>query len=175
MSEMTDERAAEVLAAHNGWRRYNGETGVPGAPEMGDPAELGHAIDHAVSRLRSQPPAEAQAVAWEWEYIGGDHYPRGHKVARSLREMDPTNPPYPETWRPTRPLIYGDTAPSSAPVGVEGLVAMYREAFISERARNYRAEGMGVEQARIHAEADVNAAEAALTAALAGQQGDSHD
>lgn len=65
-----------------------------------------------------QPPAEAQAVAWEWEYIGGDHYPRGHKVARSLREMDPTNPPYPETWRPTRPLIYGDTAPPSAPVGV---------------------------------------------------------
>lgn len=61
---------------------------------------------------------EAQPVAWEWEYIGGDHYPRGHKVARSLREMDPTNPPYPETWRPTRPLIYGDTAPPSAPVGV---------------------------------------------------------
>lgn len=54
--------------------------------------------------------------------------------------------------------------PTGAPVGVEGLVAMYREAFISERARNYRAEGMGVEQARIHAEADVNAAESALSA-----------
>ena len=58
MIDMTDERAAEVLAAHNEWRRYNGETGVPGAPEMGDPAELGRAIDHAVSRLRSQPPAD---------------------------------------------------------------------------------------------------------------------
>ena len=64
MSNMTDERAAEVLAAHNQWRRYNGETGEPGAPAMGGVKEIGHAIDHAVSRLRSQPPAEAQAVEW---------------------------------------------------------------------------------------------------------------
>ena len=60
MIDMTDERAAEVLAAHNEWRRYKGDPFDPGAPEMGDPAEIGRAIDHAVSRLRSQPPAEAQ-------------------------------------------------------------------------------------------------------------------
>lgn len=62
-----DAHAAQVLAAHNEWRRFNGETGVPGAPEMGDPAEIGRAIDHVVSRLRAtpQPPAEAQPVAWQ--------------------------------------------------------------------------------------------------------------
>src|SRR5690625_998254 len=85
-----------------------------------DPDAVLRRADAAIASLSApQPPAEAQAVAWEWEYIGVDQYPRGHKVARSLREMDPTNPPYPETWRPTRPLIYGDTAPPSAPVGVE--------------------------------------------------------
>lgn len=84
-------------------------------------------------------PPEAQPVAWEWEYVGVAHYPRGHKVARSLREMDPTNPPYPDTWRPTRPLIYGDTAPPSAPVGVEAILEAFDE--ISGLCRHLRQGG----------------------------------
>lgn len=110
MSDMTDERAAEVLAAHNEWRRYDGETGEPGAPEMGDPTELGRAIDHAVSRLRSQPPAEAQAVAKLVNRVDSD----GGKTTTFIR---------PTSLGMGLPLgeypLHLHTPPS-APVGVEG-------------------------------------------------------
>ena len=47
----------------------------------------------------------AEPVAWLWEYIGSDPYPRKFSpVARSLREADPANPPFPDDWRPIAPL-----------------------------------------------------------------------
>ena len=52
-----------------------------------------------------QPVPVAEPVAWLWEYIGSDPYPRRHSpVARSINEMDPSNPPYPDTWAPIAPL-----------------------------------------------------------------------
>ncbi|MEN1942691.1 hypothetical protein WCE55_02365 [Luteimonas sp. MJ293] len=81
-----DAHAAQVLAAHNEWRRFNGETGGPGAPEMGDPAEIGRAIDHVVSRLRAapQPPAEAPVCT-------GDaiRCHDGHGCECAMREKQP--------------------------------------------------------------------------------------
>lgn len=63
MTGMTDSKAADVLAAHNEWRRFRGETGVPGAPVMGCPTETGLAIDHAIARLRE--PAGVGAVRYD--------------------------------------------------------------------------------------------------------------
>lgn len=45
-------------------------------------------------------------VAWMWEYIGPDAYVRNSgQIARLTTEMDPANPPYPDTWRPVCPLF----------------------------------------------------------------------
>lgn len=117
MIDMTDERAAEVLAVHNEWRRYDGETGEPGAPEMGDPAELGRAIDHAVSRLRSQPPAEAQGGGERkpdgFHYRYRDPYGGEGTIIRTNNGLEVNGS------RPIEAVPYYYTAPPSAPVGVD--------------------------------------------------------
>lgn len=49
-------------------------------------------------------------MAWMWEYVGPDPYPRHcGVVARTVKEMDPANPPYPD-WRPLYPLVKADAA-----------------------------------------------------------------
>jgi hypothetical protein len=63
-------------------------------------------VARAAALLRQPAPVPvSEPVAWLWEYIGSDLYTKRHSpVARSLREMDPSNPPYPETWKPIAPL-----------------------------------------------------------------------
>ena len=59
----------------------------------------------AAALATPQPQPQAEPVAWMWEYIGCDPM-RDHlkPCARSPHEMDPHNPPYPESWRPVYPL-----------------------------------------------------------------------
>jgi hypothetical protein len=73
----------------------------------------GRDFDHrefARAILRAALPA-AQPVAWMWEYIGADPM-RCHikPCARSLHEMDPAKPPYPDSWKPIRPLYAAPVA-----------------------------------------------------------------
>lgn len=69
-------------------------------------------IDRARAALDAAPdspavPVGEKPVAWLWEYVGSDPYPgKGTLVGRSLHEMDPDFPPYPDQWRPLKP-IYG--------------------------------------------------------------------
>lgn len=50
-------------------------------------------------------PVGEKPVAWLWEHVGSNPYPgKGTLVARSLQEMDPDFPPYPDHWRPLKPL-----------------------------------------------------------------------
>jgi hypothetical protein len=77
-------------------------------------------IDRARAALaRGGHPAPvpvSEPIAWLWEYIGSDPYP--HKfspVARSLREMDPANPPFPDDWRPVAPLYLARWGHQPAP------------------------------------------------------------
>ena len=145
---MTDTRAAEVLAAHNEWRRYDGETGEPGAPAMGDPAEIGRAIDHVVSRFRAQPSTEAQPVPLD--YVPGklDHT----APPRIWLQID-TSAYNSERWQPWGgaegvswhhesiggleiQYVRADLAsPPSAPVGVEGLVAKWERVAADDAYR----------------------------------------
>ena len=82
------------------------------------PDQLDHAIDVAIvqrcakvafdalSLLRSAMEEGEEPVAWMWQYIGRD--PIGNQIkpcARSLHEMDPRSPPYPDTWKPLYPLF----------------------------------------------------------------------
>jgi hypothetical protein len=57
----------------------------------------------AADRSTTQP---SEPVAWMWEYVGNDAYVKKYSpVARGVGEMDPKNPPYPDTWRPLYPLV----------------------------------------------------------------------
>ena len=49
---MTPTQAAEILAAHNAWRRHNSDDALPPMP-MQDPLDVGRAIDLAVAALRA--------------------------------------------------------------------------------------------------------------------------
>ncbi len=42
---MTTEQAVAILKQHNAWRRFDGEPFDADAPEMGDPRQVGIAID----------------------------------------------------------------------------------------------------------------------------------
>lgn len=57
---MTRERAAEILRAHNAWRRGEGPAG-----EHADPKVIGEAIDFAVQELCGSPPAASAIAAVE--------------------------------------------------------------------------------------------------------------
>jgi hypothetical protein len=81
----------------------------------------------AATFLRQSAPAPAptpveasEPAAWLWEYIGPDAYAkRCSPVARALHEMNPSNPPYPESWRPIAPLYdFHQPAPAAVPVAV---------------------------------------------------------
>jgi hypothetical protein len=66
-------------------------------------------IDRMLSAATPSPEAapQVQPVAWLWQYVGKDPYPRtvgNGMCARMVHEMDPHNPPYPETWKPVGPL-----------------------------------------------------------------------
>ena len=80
-------------------------------PAMQDAIEAGDgtlqgSINYWQERaLKAEQHGAQEAVAWEWEYVGKHPYPRGLRVARSVKEMDPVNPPYPDTWKPVRPLF----------------------------------------------------------------------
>lgn len=50
---MTTTQAAEILAAHNAWRRDNSAEKSSPVP-MQDPRAVGHAIDLAVAVLRAE-------------------------------------------------------------------------------------------------------------------------
>lgn len=78
--------------------------------------EIEAEADQLRSILMAQPAAVAQGagevVAWLWKYIGRDPYPASVHgaadgyIARSVKEMNPENPPYPDTWKPVHPLTY---------------------------------------------------------------------
>lgn len=59
-------------------------------------------------------------VAWTWGYIGPDPYVKNcGMIARLVTEMDPANPPYPDTWKPVAPL-FAAPPPPSGDAGKEG-------------------------------------------------------
>lgn len=79
---------------------------------------------------RRAPVAEGDAPAWLWEYVGQDSYvKRFGLIARTVTEMDPTDPPYPECWRPVAPL-YRAPLPAQpiADAGVARLTALAEKA-----------------------------------------------
>jgi hypothetical protein len=51
---MTTTKAAEILAAHNKWRREDDHNTDHAPMEMQDPKEVGRAIDIAVALLRAE-------------------------------------------------------------------------------------------------------------------------
>lgn len=64
----------------------------------------------------TEHPITFLPAAWLWEYIGSDPYPRHFSpIARTVREMDPSNPPYPDRWRPVAPLYAPSMDASSGP------------------------------------------------------------
>jgi hypothetical protein len=72
-------------------------------------AENHKAAVDAIHALASAPFAQrAKPDAWLWKYVGHDPYPASANpngvVARGINEMDPENPPYPDTWQPLAPL-----------------------------------------------------------------------
>lgn len=92
-----------------------------------DETELTPAMERAATFLRQSAPAPAptpveasEPAAWLWEYIGPNAYAkRCSPVARALHEMNPSNPPYPESWRPIAPLYdFHQPAPAAVPVAV---------------------------------------------------------
>jgi hypothetical protein len=59
----------------------------------------------AEAELAENTEPASEPVAWLWEYIGPHPYPQKRSpVARSLHEMDPANPPFPDDWKPIAPL-----------------------------------------------------------------------
>ena len=50
---MSTTQAAEILSAHNAWRRHNSSDDLPVLP-MQDPLDVGRAIDLAVALLRAE-------------------------------------------------------------------------------------------------------------------------
>lgn len=113
--------------------------------------EVDSAIDALAAMAKAAEGANAsaqqsgEAVAWLWEYIGKDPYPaslyKGKYIARSLVAMDPKSPPYPDTWRPVRPLY---TRPQQ--------VALTAEQIRAERIRTGNDHGFmdGVKFAEEH-------------------------
>lgn len=76
-------------------------------------AEAAQEEDALMAYLESLLSGEA--VAWMWNYVGKDPMRENIKpVARSVREMDPSKPPYPDTWQPVAPLYLHPAAPSAA-------------------------------------------------------------
>lgn len=71
MSEMTIERAAEVLKTHNVWRRDRSDNLPPTTKNMQHPADIGNAIDVAVRELEKlvmsdeEPQSLAEAFGCE--------------------------------------------------------------------------------------------------------------
>lgn len=71
MSEMTIERAAEVLKAHNKWRRDVTDNPPATTRNMQDPEDIGNAIDVAVRELEKlvmsdeEPQSLAEAFGCE--------------------------------------------------------------------------------------------------------------
>lgn len=46
-----------------------------------------------------------KSVAWMWGYVGKDPMAKNiSPIARTLEELDPDNPPYPDHWQPLYPL-----------------------------------------------------------------------
>ncbi len=64
--------------------------------------DIGIRSDRAIDALRAElAKPEPEPVACMWKYIGKDGYPKligNGLIARSSNEMDPENPPYPDTW-----------------------------------------------------------------------------
>lgn len=71
MSEMTIERAAEVLKTHNEWRRDVTDNPPATTRNMQDPEDIGRAIDVAVRELEKivmsdkEPQSLAEAFGCE--------------------------------------------------------------------------------------------------------------
>lgn len=103
----------------------------------------------ALAAEAAQPQAQAaEPVAYYLREYG--RYYNAHEIAATL-----LNPDLVEKGG----LIPLYTQPQPAQ---DAEAAMWRTAFISERQRAYVAQGMGIEQARIHAETDVARAYKAL-------------
>jgi hypothetical protein len=60
---MTTTQAAEILAAHNAWRREDDHNTDHAPTPMQDPKEVGRAIDLAVALLRAYALADAMLEA----------------------------------------------------------------------------------------------------------------
>ena len=62
---MTEHQAAEILAAHNAWRRHDSDDESPSLL-MQDPKALGAAIDVAVRALAECEQLRADAARYRW-------------------------------------------------------------------------------------------------------------
>lgn len=78
---MTPAQAAEILAAHNKWRRHNSSDDLPPMP-MVDPLDLGKAIDVAVKALADQV-AQAEPYGWVLPQGTDDSLFRDHRTVQA--------------------------------------------------------------------------------------------
>jgi hypothetical protein len=94
--------------------------------------------DHLGSSDLTAESRSKAPVAWMWRYIGND--PIGAQIkpcARSLHEMDPNNPPYPNYWKPIYPLF----KPSSDSPASSGTSQSEQDRLDAERYRWLRDSG----------------------------------
>lgn len=78
---MSPAQAAEILAAHNKWRRHNSSDDLPALP-MVDPLDLGRAIDVAVKALAAQV-TQAEPYGWVLPQGTDDSLFRDHRTVQA--------------------------------------------------------------------------------------------
>lgn len=102
------------LMTHSAWQAWKGRAAVP--------------------VVQPQEP-----VAWMWTYIGVDPLNAHIKpCARSIHEMDPANPPYPDSWKALYPLYAAPLARQEPKPDAVYPVQPSSEAATARDAARYR-------------------------------------
>lgn len=143
---MTPAQAAEILAAHNKWRRHNSCDSLPPMP-MVDPLDLGRAIDLAVKALAAYDALAKEPVAWGTfikVFSDGNWSLQAMNFTKEQAELAGQRFKPGQALFEVRPLY---AAPAPAPSPAESVAFQYlREQVARQMAGVHNALGSGARQ-----------------------------